>query len=243
MVDFQGVCLQRALRLEKSSGGLFRGVRLHGFLICVSHRSVSSVLSDPSDDINHVLESDQSYRHVCYFSLFFTVRNRSSGIFNRVLVRDILFWPQWTYAAKKANVANQNLTVESPPPQTHVRESLSNILLTHIDFRRPTLDYKRMNNTKDDEAIEKVPESCIEEFNLYVSTWKGWQGPLPSKDNSIGWEQVERENTVHSTISCTHVVKEPTEEFDDPYGNSSNGTNFSTTVPTPPPLPTAESFR
>jgi hypothetical protein len=27
MVDFQGVCLQRSLRLEKSSGGLFRGVR------------------------------------------------------------------------------------------------------------------------------------------------------------------------------------------------------------------------
>jgi hypothetical protein len=27
MVDFQGVCLQRALRLEKSAGGLFRGVR------------------------------------------------------------------------------------------------------------------------------------------------------------------------------------------------------------------------
>ena len=26
MVDFQGVCLQRALRYEKSSGGLFRGV-------------------------------------------------------------------------------------------------------------------------------------------------------------------------------------------------------------------------
>jgi hypothetical protein len=26
MVDFQGVCLQRQLRLEKSSGGLFRGV-------------------------------------------------------------------------------------------------------------------------------------------------------------------------------------------------------------------------
>jgi len=26
MVDFQGVCLQRALRSEKSAGGLFRGV-------------------------------------------------------------------------------------------------------------------------------------------------------------------------------------------------------------------------
>ena len=27
MVDFQGVCLQRTLRHEKSAGGLFRGVR------------------------------------------------------------------------------------------------------------------------------------------------------------------------------------------------------------------------
>jgi hypothetical protein len=28
MVDFQGVCLKRALRLEKSAGNLFRGVRI-----------------------------------------------------------------------------------------------------------------------------------------------------------------------------------------------------------------------
>jgi hypothetical protein len=158
-------------------------------------------------------------------------------------VRDIIYWPQWTYAAKKANVINQNLTVEKPEPRTHVRESLSNILLTHIDFRRPTLDYKRPNVTKVDETIERVPESCIEEFNLYVSTWKGWQGPLPTKDNGVTWEQVERENSIQSTISCTHVVDETLENFDDPYGNNSNGTNFSTTVPTPPPLPTAESFR
>ena len=166
-----------------------------------------------------------------------------SLLFIRVLVRDLVYWPQWTYAAKKANIANQNLTAEKAEPKTHVLESLSNILLTHIDFRRPTLDYKRTNNTKDEETIERVPESCIEEFNLYVSTWKGWQGALPSKDNSISWEQVERENTVHNTISCTHVIKEVENEFDDLYGNNSNGTNFSTTIPTPPPLPTAESFR
>ncbi len=164
-------------------------------------------------------------------------------LFLRILVRDIIVWPQWTFAAKKANVANQNSTDDKPPPKTHVRESLSNILLTHIDFRRPTLDYKRTNVTKDDDTIERVPESCIEEFNLYVSTWKGWQGPLPGKDNSITWEQVERENSVHSTISCTHIVKETQENFDDLYGNNSNGTNFSTTIPTPPPSLTAESFR
>jgi hypothetical protein len=154
-----------------------------------------------------------------------------------------MYWPQWTYAAKKANVANQNATADKPEAKTHIRESLSNILLTYIDFRRPTLDYKRHNKTKDDDSIERVPESCIEEFNLYVSTWKGWQGPLPSKDNTGAWEQVERENSVYSTISCTHIVKESTENLDDLYGNETNGTNFSTTIPTPPPLPTAESFR
>lgn len=122
-------------------------------------------------------------------------------------------------------------------------ESLSNILLTHIDFRRPTLDYKRENVTKDDDTIDLVPQSCIEEFNLYVSTWKGWQGPLPSKDNSITWEQVERENSVFSTVSCTHVAKETAEPVDDFYGNHSNGTNFTTRAPTPPPPPTAELFR
>ncbi len=161
----------------------------------------------------------------------------------RILVRDITIWPQWTFAAKKANVVNQNASITKPLPETHVLESLSNILLTHIDFRRPTLDYKRENTTKDDDTIERVPQSCIEEFNLYVSTWKGWQGPLPSKENSISWEQVERENSVFGTISCTHIVKETIETVDDFYGNNSNGTNFSTTIPTPPPLPTAESFR
>jgi hypothetical protein len=154
-----------------------------------------------------------------------------------------MYWPQWSYAAKKATVTNQNTTTDKPEIKAHVTESLSNILLTHIDFRRPTLDYKRHNKTKDDEAIEKSPESCIEEFNLYVSTWKGWQEPLPPKDDTQAWERVERENTVHSTISCTHLVKEPTENLDDIYGNETNGTNFSTTIPTPPPLPTAESFR
>lgn len=165
------------------------------------------------------------------------------SFFFRILTRDILVWPQWTFAAKKANVPNQNDTTTKSYSKTHVLESLSNILLTHIDFRRPTLDYKRQNNTKVDETIELVPSSCIEEFDLYVSTWKGWQGPLPGKDNSITWEQVEQENSVVGSVSCTHVTKEPTVNFDDLYGNSSNNTNWTTTIPTPPPLPTAESFR
>jgi hypothetical protein len=37
MVDFQGVCLQRALRLEKSAGGLFRGV-------CINQTLSNSIL-------------------------------------------------------------------------------------------------------------------------------------------------------------------------------------------------------
>jgi len=65
---------------------------------------------------------------------------------------------------------------------------------------------------------------------------------LPSKDNSITWEQVERENSVTGTISCTHVSKESEDTIDDPYGNASNATNFTTAIPTPSPLPTAESF-
>ncbi|CAF4519942.1 unnamed protein product [Rotaria sp. Silwood1] len=202
MVDFQGVCLQRKLPFEKSSGGLFRGILQKIFIMIWNI-------------INHIA---------------------------MILVRDIVYWPQWTYAAKKANIANQNSTVDEPPPKTHVRESLSNILLTHIDFRRPILEHKGFNITKDDDTIEKIPESCIEEFNLYVSTWKGWQGPLPSSDNSITWEQVERENSVYGTISCTPVRNETQENLDDLYGNQSNGTNFSTTIPTTPPLPTAESF-
>ncbi|CAF3365398.1 unnamed protein product [Rotaria socialis] len=202
MVDFQGVCLQRKLRYEKSASGLFHGI-----------------LQTASMMIWNIIN------HIAMF-----------------LVRDIVIWPQWTYAAKKANLANINTTVEAPPQKTHIRESLSNILLTYIDFRRPILDYKGYHNgSKDDDSIERVPESCIEEFNLYVSTWKGWLGPLPSTDNSVTWEQVERDNSVHGTISCTHVVKE-TENFDDFYGNNSNGTNYSTTIPPSPTPPVAESF-
>jgi hypothetical protein len=37
--------------------------------------------------------------------------------------------------------------------------------------------------------------------------------------------------------------KETSENLDDLFGNNTNGTNFSTTIPTPTPLPTAESFR
>jgi hypothetical protein len=141
------------------------------------------------------------------------------------------FFSRWSYATKDTNINKVEV-------KTHVRESLSNILLTHIDFQRPTLDYKRYHNlTKDDETIEKVPESCIEEFNLYVSTWKGWQGVLPSKDNKVTWEQVERDNTIQGTVSCTHVANESIENLQDFYDNE---TNSSSPVP---PIPIAESFR
>lgn len=166
----------------------------------------------------------------------------SSSMSCRVLVRDIVYWPQWTFAAKKANTAGQNSTINKRPNETHTFESLSNILLTHIDFRRPSLDYRRTNVSKDDETLDRTPVSCIEEFNLYVSTWKGWLGPLPSKDNSITWEQVERENTLQNSISCTHVVKPKPESVYDPHGNYTDEMNYTTTIPTPPPPPAAESF-
>ena len=95
----------------------------------------------------------------------------------------------------------------------------------------------------ENDTLERTPVSCIEEFNLYVSTWKGWQGPLPAKDNNAAWEQVERENWFQNVISCTHAAKKTPDIFDDFYGNYSNGTNFSTTIPTPPPPPIAQSFR
>lgn len=236
MVDFQGVCLKRALRQEKSAGGHFRGVCSPSSPCKINHYFIL----DHSHSISDDLESHQSYRNVgnpliCMRRMFIRLY--------RILVRDILVWPQWTIEAKKPTPPNQNGTITKSYSKTHVLESLSNILLTYIDFRRPTLDYRRQNNTKQDETIELVPQSCIEEFDLYVSTWKGWQGPLPSKDNSITWEQVEQENSASGTISCTHVTKEPIVDLDDPYGNNSNNTNWTTTIPTPPPLPTAESFR
>ncbi|CAF3971477.1 unnamed protein product [Adineta steineri] len=183
MVDFQGVCLQRQLRTDKSSGYLFRGI------IQTIAAMIWNIIS-----------------HIAMFP-----------------VRDILFFPQWTYAGKKVTVPNK----------TTVPESLSNILLTHIDFRRPILDNKRLNKRKEDETIGKIPASCIEEFNLYVSTWKGWHGSLPSKDNKITWEQVEQNNTIRGIVSCTQYGKEITEYSYD------NETNSSTTVPT---IIFAESF-
>ena len=153
-----------------------------------------------------------------------------------------MFWPRWSYAANKVNIANQNSTIDEPEPKTHILESLSNILVTHIDFRRPILNYDEHNTTHDD-TVDRVPESCIEEFNLFVSTWKGWQGPLPSIDDKIEWEKVERENSVYGRISCKREIKTNSENFDDSYGNISNETNFSTIIPTSSSLPTAESFR
>ena len=160
-----------------------------------------------------------------------------SLLVGRALARDILVLPRWSFASKKAHAANQSLTMDNIEPKLSVRESLSNILLTHIDFRRPILDSKRYNSSNDDDTIERVPESCIEDFNLYVSTWKGWQGPLPSKDNRITWEQVESSNTQHGTVSCTEVLPEPTEDLDDSFGNATNGST------TTPPVPLSESFR
>ncbi|UJR10091.1 hypothetical protein I4U23_014313 [Adineta vaga] len=186
MVDFQGVCLQRQLRSEKSSGFMFRSI-LHTISVMIWNI------------INHI-------------AMF--------------LVRDILVFPQWTYASRKSNHNNQNFTFETPLPRTHVRESLSNVLLTHIDFRRPILDHRELNSSREDESIGRIPSSCIEEFNLYVSTWKGWEGALPSKDNKVKWEEVERANTVHGSVSCTQYAKETIDD------SNENGTNSSTVEPT-----------
>ncbi|CAF1990161.1 unnamed protein product [Rotaria magnacalcarata] len=199
MVDFQGVCLQRQLRLEKNSGHYFRGI-LQAMSL-----------------------------------MFWNIINHLAMI----IIRDIMFFPQWSYATKKVNNINQTVIVEKPIRKNHTRESLSNILLTHIDFRHPTLHHKVLNTTKDDETIEKIPEACIEEFNLYVSTWKGWQGPLPSKDNRISWEQVEKENTIYGIVNCTLSVKESPENSDDSYENTTNSTNGATVVP---PVSAPESY-
>ncbi|CAF2540699.1 unnamed protein product [Rotaria sp. Silwood2] len=199
MVDFQGVCLQRQIRSEKSSGHHFRGIL----------QTISIMLWNI---INHLA---------------------------MILIRNIIYFPQWSYATIKTNTVNQSLTSDKTLRKTHSRESLSNILLTHIDFRHPILHHKILNSTKDDETIDKVPEACIEEFNLYVSTWKGWRGPLPSKDNKITWEQVERDNTIYGTVNCTPSVKEYIDNFDDLYENETNDMNSSTVVP---PLYVPESY-
>ena len=154
-----------------------------------------------------------------------------------MLIRETIFFPHWSFGEKKLNANNQNLSMNESKLETHIRESLSNILPSHIDFRRPILHHNVLNATKDDETIERVPESCIEEFNLYVSTWKGWQGALPSKDNRITWEQIEQENTVQASVSCTHLIKDTTQNFDDL--DDDNQTNSSTTNP---PILVAESF-
>jgi hypothetical protein len=155
-----------------------------------------------------------------------------------MLVRDLIYVPSWSYASKSNYTSEQNSTLDKSEPPTHIRESLSNILLTYIDFRRPILDSKHFNTTKDDETINKVPEACIEEFYLYVSTWKGWQGELPTGSNSIKWEEVEENNTIHGAVSCTHSI-EPSIDINDDL--SDNRTNVSTTAA--PPVSIAESFK
>ncbi|CAF4038242.1 unnamed protein product [Rotaria sordida] len=81
-----------------------------------------------------------------------------------------------------------------------------------------------------DVLVKKISQNdeTIEEFHFYTSTWKGWQGPLISKDNKITWEQVEHHNTMHETISDIHSVKESIENFKDLYENK---TKSSTLVP------------
>ena len=159
------------------------------------------------------------------------------------MIRDLIYVPHWSFAEKRSLTNNsQNLSSDEVKPPTHIRESLSNILPTHFDFRRPILHHKITNTSKDDDTIDRVPESCIEEFNLYVSTWKGWQGPIPSKDDHLRWEKVNKENTIDGTVSCTHEIpnlqRTPNEFSDDENFNTS--TNGSTT--TPPPILIAESF-
>ena len=153
----------------------------------------------------------------------------------RSTFHDIVSFPWRIFAS---DFAEQTSTSEKIKVSTTIRESLSNILLTFIDFRSPILDSKRYNRTRDDETIERVPESCIEEFNLYVSTWKGWQGEFPSKTNQIRWDDVERENTIQSSVTCTHTPSvSSSNSFDD--SSMENQSNFSSTTP---PIPIAESF-
>ena len=138
-----------------------------------------------------------------------------------------MLFPSWSYAAKKSSPLNNQTspTNDAAKVQMHTRESLSNILLTHIDFRRPILHHKISNATKEEETIERVPETCIEEFNLYVSTWKGWQGAFPARDNRITWEEVERENTIQGTVSCTQIATDSIDNFDE-----NNETNSSSPI-------------
>ncbi|CAF0788878.1 unnamed protein product [Adineta ricciae] len=157
-------------------------------------------------------------------SILYTISSMIWSVINHIamfLVHDILVFPRWTYASRKSH-NNQNLTLEPEKPPTHTRESLSNVLLTHIDFRRPILDHREINGTKEDESVGRIPLSCIEEFNLYVSTWKGWEGPLPSKDNRLTWEEIERANTVHGAVDCAVYLRETVVSVNE------NGTNSST---------------
>ena len=142
-----------------------------------------------------------------------------------------MLFPSWTFAAKKSgSISNSNSTSTEPKIQTYTRESLSNILPTHIDFRRPILHHKMSNGTKDDETIERTPETCIEEFNLYVSTWKGWQGEFPARTNRITWEEVERENTIQGIVSCIHSTRDLSENFNE-FNNDEDNNDTNSSIP------------
>lgn len=155
-----------------------------------------------------------------------------------MLTRDLCHFTIWIREVRSSNSDGNKTASNQTNLPNYVRESLSNVLLTYIDFRPPILDSRRLNSSKPDESINKVPESCIEEFNLYVSTWKGWQGPFPSKYNRVTWQDVEKENTVDGTVTCKHVS--PT--FQDKIHNwTDENSNTSTTIP--PPDIISESFR
>lgn len=160
----------------------------------------------------------------------------SSVFVFRSLVGDVMLFPSWTSAAKKSvSTTNANSTTNEPKVQMYTRESLSNILSTHIDFRRPILHHKTSNGTKEDETIERTPETCIEEFNLYVSTWKGWLGAFPAQDNRITWEEVERENTIQGTVTCTRTTRDSTDTFNE-FDDDNNETNSSLPIYTSQPF-------
>ncbi|CAF1603550.1 unnamed protein product, partial [Didymodactylos carnosus] len=148
----------------------------------------------------------------------------SAGLFRGILRTSIMFfyniinyialflvhWPNYSLGTEQDTQDNTLTTTNTPPAEeSYVKESLSNILLDHIDFRRPIVDYKNLNYSKEDDAVDKIPESCIEKFRLWVSTWKGWEGELPSKENGITWEEVEKANTKTGWVKCTEVSQEP----------------------------------
>ena len=81
------------------------------------------------------------------------------------MIRDLIYVPHWSFAEKRSLTNNsQNLSSDEVKPPTHIRESLSNILPTHFDFRRPILHHKITNTSKDDDTIDRVLKNLISMF-------------------------------------------------------------------------------